>query len=116
MFFLIPFAAAAVAATTTAISTSAIIGGAAASTAVAVGLKKYADYVEEENEREVSSVRKNSTKIINKCAKNARKNLDTYKSDVLVSLEKNISSSNMTPDDKKKCLDALSRSVIKGGK
>ena len=47
MFFLIPFAAAAVAATTTAISTSAIIGGAAASTAVAVGLKKYADYVEE---------------------------------------------------------------------
>ena len=115
MFFLIPFAAAAVAATTTAISTSAIIGGAATSTAVAVGLKKYADYVEEENEREVSSVRKKSTKIINKCAINARKNFDTYKSDVLVSLEKNISSSNMTPDDKKKCLDALSRSVIKGG-
>lgn len=111
MFFLIPFAIAAVSTATT-VSTVAIAGGAA--TAAAVGIKKYADSVEEKNRREVSSARKSAADTVEKCRKNAERKTNNCKAEALASLAENILASDMSESDKLECLEIFSKPVIRG--
>lgn len=107
MFFLIPLGIAAV----SAISTSTIVGGAAA-TALAVGLKKAADRVEEENIVAVNQARKDSSGLIKIYRSKVNSDKNTYKVQKVNELRKQISLSDMNKRDKETCLKQFNNMLI----
>ena len=108
MFFLIPLGIAAA----TAISTATTVTGVAAvSTAAAVGIKKLADKIEEDEAQAVIDARKRSAKTIADFRKNARaekKAYETEKASVLIS---QISKSNMSKADKGACISHIKQAL-----
>ena len=106
MFFLIPLGIAAV----SAISTSTIVGGAAA-TALAVGLKKAADRVEEENIVAVNQACKDSSELIKSYRSKVNSAKNTYKVQKANELRKQISLSEMNKTDKETCFAQLNKMI-----
>lgn len=104
MFFLIPLGIAAV----SALSTSTIVGGAAA-TALAVGLKKAADRVEENNIVAVNQARKDSSELIKSYRSKVDSEKNTYKAQKANELQKQISSCEMNKKDKETCFAQLNK-------
>ena len=107
MFFLIPLGIAAV----SAISASTVAGGVAA-TAVAVGVKKIADRVEEDNIRAVQQARKNSSELVKTYCEKVTSDKIAYKAQKANELRKQISSSEMNKTDKDACLAQLNKMLV----
>ena len=110
MFFLIPLGIAAV----SAISASTVVGGAAiASTALALGLKRAADKVEEDNIRVVHQAKQNSKEVVTAYQANVSADKKSYKAYKANELSKEISLSDMNKADKALCLAQLNKMLIK---
>ncbi|MBE6354736.1 hypothetical protein [Treponema sp.] len=105
MFFLIPLGIAAV----STLSTSTIVGGAVAATAIAVGLKKVADRVEEDNIVAINQARKDSSELIKSYRSKAESNKNSYRAQKANELQKQISSCEMNNKDKETCFAQLNK-------
>ena len=104
MFFIIPLGIA----TVSALSTSTIVCGAAA-TALAGGLKKVVDRVEENNVVAVNQARKDSSELIKIYRSKVDSDKNTYKIQKVNELQKQISSCEMNNKDKETCFAQLSK-------
>ena len=95
------------------ISASTILGGAAVVTGTAVGIKKYADYVEEENIQAVARARKRTVAEVQRLNAKAGLEVSDYKESRKADLKEQLEISDMTKEDKKACLSYTPKTLIK---
>ena len=126
MFFLIPIIGSIISSVSTASVASAAVASAAvasvstasavtaassvaACTAVAVGLKKIADEVEEENRAAVAQAKRSSFETISKCQAEAEAKKTAYKEKKIDSLSEQVLKSDMSEKDKEACLKYIKK-------
>lgn len=92
---------------------SSILGGAALVTGAAIGVKKYSDYVEEENARIVNRSHRQRVATEKKLQTKAVTEICKHKEARDAKLKKQIEASDMNPADKKACLSYTGTALIR---